>query len=150
MSTSGFGVIHGVPSAAPEVTDVITRLKEKHAEEAIRAIWKQGVKDGKARDTSENDVDSDSERKSNQELNDMKRENKRLLTICQNKGIDTRTRREKASDEKRLPSGEHQRSESQRGERQRGARTSRSDAVRKPDNAEGVARDEDNDLATHT
>ena len=66
IRTSGFGVIHGVPSAASELTDVIARLKEKYAEEAIRAVWKKGVKDAKARDTSENDVDSDSERKTNQ------------------------------------------------------------------------------------
>jgi hypothetical protein len=47
LRTVGLGVIHGIPSAAPELTDLIARLHEKHVEESIRAIWKQGAKDTK-------------------------------------------------------------------------------------------------------
>lgn len=75
----------------------------------------------------------------------MKRENARLIALCEKKGIDTRTRREKVA-ANQPQRGEHQRSDAQRGDRQRStaSRSSRTEAFWKTDNSDGATQDEDN------
>ena len=147
LLTVGTGSIKGIPSALPELAALISRVQEKFAEEAIRTIQKAGQKVAK---NAEHDVESEIERKHfKTQLNDMKCENERLLLICQYKGVDTRTKRQKDA-AKELQQDEHQRSGTQSADRQRSttSRSSRSDEARKPDNGDGAMHDEVNDLAT--
>jgi hypothetical protein len=44
LRSTGLGSIQGIPSVAPELTDMITRLHEKLAEESFRSINKEGTK----------------------------------------------------------------------------------------------------------
>ena len=147
LLTVGTGSIKGIPSALNELAALISRVQEKFTEEAIRTIQKAGQKVAK---NAEHDVESEIERKHfKTQLNDMKCENERLLLICQYKGVDTRTKRQKDA-AKELQQDEHQRSGTQSADRQRSttSRSSRSDEARKPDNGDGTMHDEVNDLAT--
>jgi hypothetical protein len=147
LLTVGTGSIKGIPSALPELATLISRVQEKFAEEAIPTIQKTGHKTTK---NVEHDVESELEHKHfKTHLNDMKRENERLLLICQHKGVDTRTKRQK-DDAKELQQDQSQRSGTQRADRQCNtvSRSSRSETARKPDNVDGATHDEVNDLAT--
>jgi len=44
LRSTGLGSIQGIPSAAPELTDFITRLHEKLAEESFRSIYREETK----------------------------------------------------------------------------------------------------------
>jgi hypothetical protein len=94
----GLGSIQGITSASPELTDFITRLHEKFAEESFRSIFKVGAKTTKASETDDYDV----ERKAFKvEIQALKDERNRLEKLCLDRHIDPRSRKQKASDKER-------------------------------------------------
>jgi hypothetical protein len=56
LRSTGLGSIQGIPSAAPELTDFITRLHEKLAEESFRSIYREEAKTARAAETDDYDV----------------------------------------------------------------------------------------------
>lgn len=91
---TGTGSIHGIPVALPKLTSFLSCIEdsEKFVEQVIRVIQNEDTKPTK---TTESDVDFDLERKDfSTNLNNLRRGNIRLGALCDDKGIDTRTKRE--------------------------------------------------------
>ena len=153
LRSTGLGSIQGIPSAVPELTDMITRLHEKLAEESFRSIYKEGAKTTRSMETEDFDLErktfTDKFKTLDTERNNLRRENIRLATLCTDNGLDARTKREKDATNQHQK-GEHQRRENQRGGQRRDtpSRSCRSDAGRQPDISDAGAPSEDNDLTT--
>ena len=153
LRSTGLGSIQGIPSAVPELTDMITRLHEKLAEESFRSIYKEGAKTTRSLETEDFDLErktfTDKIKTLDTERNNLRRENIRLAALCTDNGLDARTKREKDAANQQQK-GEYQRRENQRGGQQRTtpSRSSRSDAGRQPDISDAGAPSEDNDLTT--
>ncbi len=154
LLSTGLGSIQGIPSEAPELTDMITCLHEKLAEESFRSIYKEGAKTTRSVEPDDFEIErktfNDKLEFLDTERNNLRSENIRSAALCTDNGLDTCTKREKDAANQHQK-GEHQRREHQRGGQHRAtlSRSSRSDAFRQPDNTDAVAPDEDNDLTTY-
>ena len=117
LCATGFGSIQGIPSASLELSDFISRLHEKLAEEVFRSIYKEGAKTAR---TVEID-DFELERKTlKEQIRASDNELHRLRQICQNKHVDTRTRAQRDLDKKReQATDDAPRSSSRQRDRQR-------------------------------
>jgi hypothetical protein len=132
---------------------MITRLHEKLAEESFRSIYKKGAKTTRSVEPDDFEIErktfNDKLKLLDTERNNFRLENIRLTTLCTDNGLDSRTTREKDVANKHQK-GEHQRCEHHLGGQHHTtlSRSSRSDAVRQPDNTDTVSPGEDNDLTT--
>jgi hypothetical protein len=97
LRSTGLGSIQGIPSEAPELTDMITCL-EKLAEESFRSIYKEGVKTTRSVETDDFDIEH---KTFSDKIRTLDNERQRLEKLCHDRHIDTRTRRQKDRDKER-------------------------------------------------
>jgi hypothetical protein len=98
LQNAVLGSIQGIPSASPELTGLITRFHEKITEESFRSIFRGGAKTVKASETDDYDVEH---KVFQDQITTLDTERKRLEKICLDRHIDTRTRKQRASDKER-------------------------------------------------